>query len=142
VQDGFMDLDTARELIRTQHRGVLATLRADGTPSMTPITANVDDEGRVIISTRQTAYKVRNIRRNPAGFLCVFPDTFYGGTWVQVDGEFEIIELPDAMELLVDYYRRTAGEHPDWDDYRAAMVRDQRLLLRMTITRVSPNNLG
>jgi PPOX class probable F420-dependent enzyme len=142
VQYGRVDFDTAREIIRNQHRGVFGTLRADGTPALTPITANVDGDGYVVISSRQTAYKVRNLRRNPAGFLCVFPDSFYGGSWVQVDGTVEIIDLPDAMELLVDYYRRTAGEHPDWDEYRAAMVRDQRVLLRMTITRAGPDALG
>jgi PPOX class probable F420-dependent enzyme len=137
-----VDLETALEVIRSQHRGVLATMRADGTPALTPITANVDDDGRVIISSRQTAYKVRNLRRNPLAYLCVFPDTFFGGPWVQIDGTAEIIDLPEAMEHLVDYYRRTAGEHPDWDDYRAAMERDQRVLIRMTITRVGPNVSG
>jgi PPOX class probable F420-dependent enzyme len=142
VHDGRVDFQIARDVIRSQHRGVFGTLRADGTPALTPITANVDDEGRVIISSRQTAYKVRNLRRNPVAYLCVFPDTFYGGTWVQVDGTVEIIDLPEAMDLLVDYYRRTSGEHPDWDDYRAAMVRDQRVLLRMTITRAGPDAQG
>jgi PPOX class probable F420-dependent enzyme len=137
-----VDFDTARELIRSQHHGVFATMRADGTPALTPITVNVDDEGHVIVSTRQTAYKVRNLRRDPRAYLCVFPDTFYGGTWIQVDGTVEILDLPDAMEPLVDYYRRTAGEHPDWDDYRAAMIRDQRVLLRMTITRAGPDVSG
>lgn len=137
-----MDLDTARDVIRKQHRGVFATMRSNGTPALTPITANVDDDGFVIISSRQTAYKVRNLRKNPAAYLCVFPDTFFGGPWVQVDGTVEIVELPDALELLVDYYRRTSGEHPDWDDYRAAMVRDQRVLLRMTITRAGPDVSG
>jgi PPOX class probable F420-dependent enzyme len=137
-----VDLETALEVIRSQHRGVLATMRADGTPALTPITANVDDDARVIISSRQTAYKVRNLRRNPLAYLCVFPDTFFGGSWVQIDGTAEIIDLPEAMEHLVDYYRRTAGEHPDWDDYRAAMARDQRVLIRLTITRVGPNVSG
>jgi PPOX class probable F420-dependent enzyme len=142
VQDERVDFDTAREVIRAQHRGVFATIRADGTPAMTPITANVDANGYVVISSRQTAYKVRNLRQNPHAYLCVFPDTFFGGTWVQVDGTVEIIDMPDALELLVDYYRSTAGEHPDWDDYRAAMIRDQRVLLRMTITRAGPDSMG
>jgi PPOX class probable F420-dependent enzyme len=137
-----VDLDQARDVIRSQHRGVLATMRANGTPALTPITANVNDDGYVIISSRQTAYKVRNLRRNPNAFLCVFPDTFFGATWVQVDGVVEIIDLPGAMEALVDYYRRTAGEHPDWGEYRAAMVRDRRVLLRMTITRAGPDVRG
>jgi PPOX class probable F420-dependent enzyme len=137
-----VDIDTARAVIRTQHRGVFATMRPNGTPALTPITANIDNDGYVVISSRQTAYKVRNIRRNPQVHLCVFPDAFFGGTWVQVDGTAEIIELPEAMDGLIDYYRRTAGEHPDWDDYRAAMVRDQRVLLRMRIDRAGPDVSG
>jgi PPOX class probable F420-dependent enzyme len=141
VQDERVDFETAREVIRAQHRGVFATIRPDGTPALTPITANVDDAGYVVISSRETAYKVRNLRRNPNAYLCVFPDTFFGN-WVQVDGTVEIISMPDALELLVDYYRSTSGEHPDWADYRAAMIRDQRVLLRMTITRAGPDAMG
>src|SRR5262245_27736898 len=136
-----MNLDEARDVIRTQHRAVLCTLRAAGTPQMSAVTANVDDDGWIVVSTRQTAYKVRNLRRDPRAWLCVFPDQFYG-RWVQVDGRVTIVELPEAMEPLVDYYRRTAGEHPDWDDYRAAMEREQRVLLRMDITRAGPDRTG
>jgi PPOX class probable F420-dependent enzyme len=136
-----MDADTAREILTTQHRAVLATFRPDGTPQMTPVTAGVDDDGRVVISTRQTAYKVRNIRRDPRVYLCVLPDSFFG-RWIQVDGVAEIVELPEAMDRLVDYYRRISGEHPDWDEYRAAMQRDQRLVLRIEILRVGPDREG
>jgi PPOX class probable F420-dependent enzyme len=136
-----MDLNQARDVIRAQHHGVLATHRADGTPALTPVTATVDAEGYVVISSRQTAYKVRNLRRDPRAYLCVFPDGFYG-RWVQVNGRVSVVDLPDAMEPLVDYYRRSAGEHPDWDDYRAAMVRERRVLLRMTIDRAGPDKSG
>ena len=136
-----MEIDEALEVIRTQHHAVLATLRADGTPAMTPVTANVDDDGAVVISTRRTAYKVRNLRRDPRGWLCVLPDGFYG-RWIQVAGTIEIVELPEAMQGLIDYYRSTAGEHPDWAEYRAAMEHDQRVLLRMTVTAAGPNRSG
>lgn len=136
-----MDLDEARDIIRTQHHAVLATYRRDGSPQLSPVTANVDDHGYVVISTRQTAYKVRNLRRDPRAYLCVLPDAFYGH-WVQVDGRVSVIDLPEAMEGLVDYYRRTSGEHPDWDDYRASMVRDKRVLLRMGIDRAGPDKSG
>jgi PPOX class probable F420-dependent enzyme len=136
-----MDLDEARDIIRTQHRAVLSTRRRDGTPQLSPVTVNVDDEGRVIISTRQNAYKVRNLRRDPRAWICVLPDTFFG-TWIQVEGRATIVELPEAMEPLVDYYRRTAGEHPDWDDYRTAMERDQRVLVRIDISRAGPDRHG
>jgi PPOX class probable F420-dependent enzyme len=136
-----VDLDAAREFLRTHHRGVLATSRSDGRPQLSPITATVDGEGRAIISSREPAVKLRNLRRNPHASLCVFTDRFFG-EWVQVDGTADIVSLPDAMELLVDYYRRTAGEHSDWADYRAAMERDRRVLIRITIGRAGPDISG
>jgi PPOX class probable F420-dependent enzyme len=135
-----MDAQSALSIVSTQHRAVLATLRRDGTPQMTPVTVGVDD-GRVVISTRQTAYKVRNVRRNPRVYLCVFPDEFFG-PWIQIDGTAEILELPDAMDMLVEYYRRIRGEHPDWDEYREAMRREQRVIMRINISRVGPSLRG
>ncbi|MGP7998352.1 MAG: PPOX class F420-dependent oxidoreductase [Streptosporangiaceae bacterium] len=136
-----MDLEQARAFLRANHRAVLATARADGRPQLSPVACGVDDAGRVIISTRETAVKIRNLRRQPATSLCVFTDAFFGA-WVQVDGTAEIISLPAAMDLLIDYYRRISGEHPDWDDYRAAMVRDERCVVRITITRAGPDISG
>jgi PPOX class probable F420-dependent enzyme len=136
-----MDLDEAREVIREQHRAVLATLRDDGTPQMSPVLVTVDKDGQVLVSSRETAFKVRNLRRDPRLWLCVLPDGFFG-RWVQVEGLAEIVSLPDAMDGLVDYYRRVAGEHEDWDDYRAAMTRERRVLLRVTLTRAGPDAAG
>jgi PPOX class probable F420-dependent enzyme len=138
---GGMDIDAALEFIASQHNAVLATLKADGTPQLSPVTVGVDDAGHAMISTRQGAYKVRHIRREPQVWLCALPDRFYG-TWVQLSGTAEIVELPEAMDGLVDYYRRISGEHPDWDDYRAAMVRDQRVLLRISVTKAGPSVSG
>lgn len=136
-----MDVDTALEFIRQHHRAVLATTRADGTTQMSPVTAGVDDEGRVEISTRETAYKVRHLRALPYAALCSFSDRFFGD-WMQVEGPVEIVPLPEAMEPLVEYYRHISGEHPDWADYRAAMERDRRVLLRMTVERAGPTVHG
>jgi len=136
-----MDVDAALEFIASQHHAVLATLKADGTPQLSPVTVGVDDDRRVVISTRQPAYKVRNIRRDPRVWLCALPDGFFGN-WLQIEGTAEILELPAAMEGLVDYYRRISGEHPDWDDYRAAMERDQRVLLLITVTKAGPTVSG
>ncbi len=133
-----MDLDEARALLRRQHHAVFATMRRDGTPQMSPVTATVDAEGYVIVSSTEPTAKVHNLRRDPRAWLCVFPDTFYGGRWIQVEGTAHIVSLPEAMEPLVDYYRRIAGEHPDWDDYRAAMEREQRVLIRINLTRAGP----
>jgi PPOX class probable F420-dependent enzyme len=136
-----VDLDLARDFLRTNHRAVLATYRADGRPQLSPVTVTADADGRAIISSREPAVKVRNLRRNPQASLCVFTERFFG-QWVQVDGTAEIVSLPDAMELLVDYYRRSSGEHPDWADYRAVMERDRRALIRVTITRAGPDISG
>ncbi|MEP7025828.1 MAG: PPOX class F420-dependent oxidoreductase [Actinomycetota bacterium] len=136
-----MELSTAREFLRAHHRAVLATTRADGRPQLSPVTVTVDDAGRVLISTRQTAVKAKNLARDPRASLCVMNDGFFG-EWVQVEGTAEIVPLPDAMELLVGYYRSVAGEHPDWDEYRAAMERDQRVIVRVSITRAGPNVSG
>lgn len=137
-----MDLDQARDLLRSQHRAVLATWRSDGTPQLSPVLVGVDEAGFAVVSSRQTAYKVKNLRRDPRAYLCVFPDSFFGGQWVQLDGTVTVVDLPDALEPLVEYYRRIVGEHPDWADYRAAMVRDQRVLLRMEITHAGPDRHG
>jgi PPOX class probable F420-dependent enzyme len=120
---------------------VLATIRNDGSPQLSPVLVAVDDEGRALVSTRETAMKVRNLRRDPRLWLCVLPDGFFG-RWVQLEGRAEIVSLPDAMDGLVDYYRRTAGEHDDWDDYRAAMQREKRVLVRVTLTRAGPDRSG
>jgi PPOX class probable F420-dependent enzyme len=136
-----MELDEAREVIREQHRAVLATLRTDGTPQMSPVLVAVDDGGRVLVSTRETALKVRNLRRDPRLWLCVLPDGFFG-RWVQVEGRTEIVSLPDAMDGLVDYYRRVSGEHENWDDYREAMRRERRVLLRVALLRAGPDRAG
>ena len=136
-----MDVDDALNVIREQHRAVLATMRDDGTPQMSPVLVAVDDDGRVLVSTRETAVKVRNLRRDPRLWLCVLPDGFFG-RWVQVEGRAEIVSLPDAMEGLVDYFRRVSGEHDNWDDYRAAMERERRVLLRVTVTRAGPDQAG
>ena len=136
-----MELDQARAVVSKQHRAVLATLRGDGAPQMSPVLVSVDQDGKLTISTRQTAYKVRNIRRDPRVWLCVMPDSFFGN-WIQVEGVAEVQELPEAMEPLVEYYRSISGEHSNWDDYRASMQKEQRVLLRIEPTRAGPDRSG
>jgi len=136
-----MDLDRAREFMRAHHRAVLATTRSDGRPQLSPVTVGMDEVGRILISTRETAIKTKNLARDPRASLCVMNDRFFG-EWVQAEGTAEIVHLPEAMDLLVDYYRRVSGEHPDWDDYRNAMVRDQRVIVAITLTRAGPDRNG
>lgn len=120
---------------------MIATRHPSGRLQLSPVLAGIDGEGRAIVSTRETARKTRNLTRDPWTSLCGMNDRFFGD-WVQVEGAAEIVHLPEAMEPLVDYYRRLAGEHPDWEDYRAAMVRDRRVLLRIALTRAGPDLRG
>jgi PPOX class probable F420-dependent enzyme len=136
-----MDLDDALRFLRTNHRSVLTTRKHNGDPQLSPVVHGVDDHGRVVISSRQPAFKVRNLRRDPRASLLGLNDGFYG-EWVQVDGNAELISLPDAMEPLVELYRQIQGEHPDWDDYRAAMARDKRLIIAITPASAGPDRAG
>jgi PPOX class probable F420-dependent enzyme len=136
-----MDLDVARDFVRQHHRAVMVTTRADGRPQLSPVTCGLDADGHVVVSTRETAIKTKNLRRNPAVSLCVFSEEFYG-PWIQIDGTAEVVSLPDAIEPLVDYYRTVAGEHPNWAEYRAAMEHDQRVIVRVELTRAGPNVSG
>jgi PPOX class probable F420-dependent enzyme len=136
-----VDPAKALEFIAKNHRAVLVTRRRSGKLQTSPVTVGVDEDGRAEISSRETAFKVKNLRRDPEATLCVFTDRFYG-EWVQIDGRAEIVSLPEAMEGLVDYYRRIAGEHPDWDDYRAAMERQRRVLIRIEIKEAGPDRTG
>jgi PPOX class probable F420-dependent enzyme len=133
--------DEARDFLRDNHYAVLATFRSDGRPQLSPVLAVVDDEGRVMVSTREGAMKTKNLRRDPRVSLCLLSNQFFGG-WGQVEGEAEIIELPDAMDLLVDYYRRAAGEHQDWDEYRTDMAKHRRVVVRFAIERAGPTVEG
>ncbi len=136
-----MDIDRALDFIRSNHRAVLATTRADGSPQLSPVAASVDDAGTVVISTRRRAAKTRNIERRAHATLLCFTDGFYG-EWVQVEGPAEVVALPEAMDGLVAQYRSIAGDHPNWDEYRAAMVSEDRVLLRITVGRAGPDQSG
>jgi PPOX class probable F420-dependent enzyme len=136
-----MDVIKAVDFIKRNPRAIFATNRADGTPQMSPIVVAVDDDGRLLVSSRETAYKSKNVRRDPRVSMCHINDAFFG-EWIQTDGTAEVVSLPEAMDLLVDYYRRLSGEHPDWDDYRSAMERDKRLIIRVTIDRAGPDRSG
>ena len=123
--------DELLEFIRPRHHAIVMTTRKDGRPQASPVTCGVDEAGRIVVSTYPERAKTRNTRRNPQASVLFLSDDF-GGAWVQVDGDAEVIDMPEAAEALVDYYRAIAGEHPDWDEYRQAMVRQGKSLLRIT----------
>jgi PPOX class probable F420-dependent enzyme len=133
--------DEARAFLRDNHQAVLATFRRDGRPQLSPVGAGIDDEGRVEISSRETAMKVKNLRRDPRISLCLLGPHWYA-QWGQVEGIAEIVAQPEALDLLVGYYRRIAGEHPDWDEYRQAMIDEKRVLVRFVIDRAGPTVEG
>ncbi|MFI6780012.1 PPOX class F420-dependent oxidoreductase [Micromonospora sp. NPDC050276] len=136
-----VDRDGLLEFLRPRHRVVLMTTRADGRPQSSPVSAGVDGQGRLVISTYPERAKVTNIRRDPRVSACVLSDD-WNGPWVQLDGTAEVLDLPEALEPLVDYFRSISGEHPDWDDYRAAMVRQGKSLIRVTIDAWGPIATG
>jgi PPOX class probable F420-dependent enzyme len=136
-----VDLDQARDFLREHHRAVLATRLADGGIQQSPVLVNVDGDRRAIISSRETAYKVRNLRRDPWAQACVLTDRFFG-QWLFVEGRAQILSLPEAMDPLIDYYKRFPDENPDWDDYRARMERERRVLIRIELERAGPNRWG
>jgi PPOX class probable F420-dependent enzyme len=136
-----VEIEAALEFVREHHRAVLATRRSDGSPQMSPVTCGLDPEGRVIVSSRETAMKTKNAARDAAVSIMVFTDAFFG-QWIQVDGTVEVIRLPDAMERLVDYYRSISGEHPDWDEYRRVMGEERRVILAITPQRAGPDRAG
>jgi PPOX class probable F420-dependent enzyme len=136
-----VDRNALLQFLRPRHQAVLLTRRREGGPQMSPVTYGIDAEGRVVVSTYPQRAKVANVRRNPAVSMCLLsPD--WNGAWVQVDGQAEVLDLPEALEPLVEYYRSVGGEHPDWDEYRSAMARQGKSLLRVTITGWGPVATG
>lgn len=136
-----MDIAQAVDFMRSHHRAVLHTFRRDGSPQLSPVAVGVDDDGRAVVSSRETAIKTKNLLRDPRAAVCILNDGFYG-EWCVVEGPCEVVHLPEAMDLLVAYYRQLSGEHPDWDDYRAAMEKERRVILRITVERAGPTVSG
>lgn len=133
--------DELLAFLRPRHHALLLTRRGDGGPQLSPVSAGVDAQGRVVVATYPQRAKVVNARRDPRVSLCVLSDD-WDGPWVQVDGTAELLDLPDALEPFVEYYRSISGEHPDWDEYRAAMQRQGKCLLRVTLERWGPVATG
>ncbi len=136
-----VDRETLNDFVRPRHHAILTTTRVDGSPQLSPVTCGLDTAGRLVISTYPKRAKVVNARRDPRVSACVLSDT-WDDAWVQLDGTAEVLDLPDAVEPLVEYFRVISGEHPDWDEYRSAMRRQGKCLIRVTIDRWGPIATG
>jgi PPOX class probable F420-dependent enzyme len=129
------------DFIRPRHQAIVITTRADGRPQASPVTCGVDEQGRIVVATYPERAKTRNARRDPDVSVLFLSDDF-GGPWVQVDGTAEVLDVPEAVEPLVDYFRSISGEHPDWAEYRQAMLTQGKSLLRITPRRWGPVATG
>ena len=137
----MVEREALNDFIRPRHHAVLVTTRSDGSPQMSPVTCGLDGEGRIVISSYPQRAKSRNARRDPRVSVLVLSDEF-NDAYVQVDGTAEVLDLPDALEPLVEYFRVISGEHPDWDEYREAMTKQGKCLIRVTIDRWGPVATG
>ena len=137
-----VQIDDAREFLRKHHWGILATRRKNGNLQISPVTVGLDAQGRAIISSRETAYKVNNLRRDPRAALCAVTNSFHGEGWVQINGNAEIISLPDALDILVYLQRQAYGEHKSWREFHERMARERRVIIRITIDTVGPQVRG
>ncbi len=136
-----MDIDLALDHFKQNHRSVLATRRSDGRPQLSPVVHAVGNDGRVLISTRSSAIKARNIERDPRVSICAMNDGFFG-KWAQIDGTAVIIALPEAMSLLRFTYSQVAGDHPDWDEYERDMVAQRRVVIAIRPESAGPDVAG
>ncbi|MFD8572435.1 PPOX class F420-dependent oxidoreductase [Streptomyces sp. NPDC057694] len=136
-----VSLDELLDFVRPRHRALLITARADGTPQASPLTCGVDDAGRIVVSTYPERAKTRNAKRNPRVSVVVLSDE-WNGPWVQIDGAAEVLDTPDSVEPLVEYFRNISGEHPDWDEYREAMVKQGKSIIRITPDKWGPVATG
>jgi PPOX class probable F420-dependent enzyme len=137
-----MDISTARQFLARHHWGVLTTRRKDGSLQMSPVTVGIDAQGHAIISSRETAYKVNNLRRDPRAAVCAFTTAFHGEGWVQVNGRAEILSLPEAIDTLVYLERQSKGENADWPAFHERMAREKRVIIRINIDSVGPKRRG
>ena len=137
-----VEIDHAKQFLTKHHWGILATRRKNGQLQMSPVTVGLDSEGRAVISSRETAYKVNNLWRDPRAALCAITSSFHGEGWVQVNGSAKIISLPDALDTLMYLHRQAYGEHKSWPEFQERMVREKRVIIRIDIESVGPKVRG
>ena len=136
-----MDIAQAQEFLKKNHRACIAVRQKDGWPQMTLVTPGIDPRGRVIITSRGTTYKVKHLRRDPRVSLLIFGEQYSGSKFVQIHGTAEVIDLPEAMDILIYWYRQVRGEHKNWDEYREKMKNERRVIFRITVEKVGPQSV-
>ena len=137
-----MDIATAQKFLRDNHRACIAVRQKDGWPQMTLVTPAIDVEGRIIITSRGTTYKIKHLRRDPRVSMLIFGEQYSGSKFVQIHGTAELIELPKAMDILIYWYKQVRGEHKNWDDYKKQMQDEKRTIIRVTIEKVGPQSVN
>jgi PPOX class probable F420-dependent enzyme len=141
-QEDVMEIADAQKFLQENHRACIAVRQKDGWPQMTLVTPGIDPEGRVIITSRGTTYKLKHLRRDPRVSMLIFGEQYSGSKFVQIHGTAEIIDLPDAMDMLIYWYRQLRGEHKSWDEYRKQMVDQKRAIIRVKIDKVGPQSVN
>ncbi len=135
-----MEIAEAQEFLKHNHHGVLVARKRDGSLQMTLVSPVIGAEGKVIITARDTTYKVNNIKRNPQVSLLVYGEKFNGSNYIQIDGKAEVIAHPQAMDIVLDWHRQIRGEPANWDDIRKKTLAEGRIAIRVTIDKVGPQN--
>ena len=136
-----MDITDAQKFIKDNHRACIAVRQKDGWPQMTLVTPGIDAEGRVILTSRGTTYKVKHLRRDPKVSMLIFGEQFSGSKFVQIHGSAEVVDLPQAMDGLIHWYKTVRGEHKNWEDYKQQVTDEKRVLIRINIEKVGPQSI-
>lgn len=133
-----MEITEAQEFLKDNHHGVLVARKKDGSLQMTLVSPVIGRAGKVVITARDTTFKVKNIRRNPQVSLLVYGDKFNGSNYIQIDGQAEVIPHPEAMEIVLDWHRQIRGEPSNWEEVRRKTLAEGRIAILVTINKVGP----
>jgi PPOX class probable F420-dependent enzyme len=137
-----MEIADAQKFLQENHRACIAVRQEDGWPQMTFVTPAIDSQGRIIVTSRGSTYKVKHLRRDPRVSMLIFGEQFSGSKFVQIHGTAEILEQPAAMDVLIDWYKRVRGEHKNWEEYKQRMADEKRVIIRVAIEKVGPQTVN
>lgn len=137
-----MEIADAQKFLQENHRACIAVRQEDGWPQMTFVTPAIDSQGRIIVTSRRSTYKVKHLRRDPRVSMLIFGEQFSGSKFVQIHGTAEILEQPAAMDVLIDWYKRVRGEHKNWEEYKQRMADEKRVIIRVAIEKVGPQTVN